>query len=244
MLVKAQYYLAQKLAERNGRPPHRQRTCPSGSITAQRCRSAASTTHATAPNDGCDRGFETASGSGTGKRSRKCRPDHIACNCRRCTSGDRRTGRSTVRPARPSCRSRYGYEAVGALDVGRLLPAQNHGALGPNDGADVGTAHRGGVVTRDRMGLARRQQQAEQDRSSLEHVLRRHRPALPSSGNPVRSRPSRGSPSEYRSRPGAANSRPRWWFDQKSSGAPSVTSFMTKNVRVWRTPGSAISLSP
>lgn len=31
---------------------------------------------------------------------------------------------------------------------------------------------------------------------------------------------------------------------QKGSGALSVTSFMTKNVRVWRTPGSAISFSP
>ena len=31
---------------------------------------------------------------------------------------------------------------------------------------------------------------------------------------------------------------------QKSSGALSTTSFMTKNVRVWRTPGSASSWSP
>jgi hypothetical protein len=32
--------------------------------------------------------------------------------------------------------------------------------------------------------------------------------------------------------------------DQKSSGALSTTSFITKNVRVCRTPGSAISWSP
>ena len=85
---------------------------------------------------------------------------------------------------------------------------------------------------------------AESPGSRRKSGTRTSLPTVDTSSPPAQ--PVRNLPSARRQRKsGAADAgAPGMRLGQKSSGALSTTSFITKKVRVWRTPGSAISCSP